>query len=44
MSDNSQPTNLPPHSCREYRASGLLLLITSLPLLYGIGDMGATSL
>ena len=39
MSDNSQPTNLPPLP-PGYRASGLLLHITSLPSLYGIGDMG----
>jgi 4-alpha-glucanotransferase len=40
MRDDSRP-NLPPFpsSCR---ASGLLLHVTSLPSLYGIGDVGTS--
>src|SRR5215467_9537048 len=39
MSDNSQPRSLPPFA-PTYRASGLLLHVTSLPSPYGIGDVG----
>src|SRR5512136_2721459 len=39
MSDHSQPVNLPPFPA-DYRASGLLLHVTSLPSPYGIGDVG----
>ena len=40
MSDNDGRTGVPPFS-PEYRASGLLLHITSLPSQYGIGDLGS---
>ena len=43
MSDNRQPTILPPLP-PGYRASGLLLHVTSLPSPYGIGDVGPTAL
>src|SRR5271157_2266923 len=39
MSDDTRPVNLPPFPA-EYRASGLLLHVTSLPSPYGIGDVG----
>jgi 4-alpha-glucanotransferase len=39
MPDQNHPINLPPF-LPGYRASGLLLHITSLPSAYGIGDMG----
>jgi 4-alpha-glucanotransferase len=39
MSDDSRPADLPPFPA-EYRASGLLLHVTSLPSPYGIGDVG----
>jgi len=39
MSDLTQPMNLPPFT-PDYRASGVLLHVTSLPSPYGIGDMG----
>src|SRR6266487_4429906 len=39
MSDNSSPTRLPPFP-PGYRASGVLLHVTSLPSPYGIGDVG----
>src|ERR1041385_9194443 len=39
MSDNARPMSLPPFS-PQYRASGVLLLVTSLPAPYGIGDVG----
>ena len=42
MSDNSRP-NLPPFPS-SYRASGLLLHVTSLPSPYGIGDVGPTAI
>ena len=42
MSDNSQPLSLPPFA-PTYRASGLLLHVTSLPSAYGIGDVGPTA-
>src|SRR5438105_14202485 len=39
MSDDSRPIGLPPFP-PEYRASGVLLHVTSLPSPYGIGDVG----
>src|ERR1051325_10412747 len=39
MSDNARPMSLPPFS-PQYRASGVLLHVTSLPAPYGIGDVG----
>jgi 4-alpha-glucanotransferase len=43
MSDNHQPTRLSPFP-PGYRASGVLLHVTSLPSAYGIGDLGPTAL
>jgi 4-alpha-glucanotransferase len=43
MSDNSGRSNIPPFP-PEYRASGLLLHVTSLPSPYGIGDIGPPAL
>ena len=43
MSDDSCPMSLPPFS-PEYRASGVLLHVTSLPSPYGIGDVGPAAL
>lgn len=42
MSDNGAPANVPPFP-PEYRASGLLLHVTSLPSPYGIGDLGSSA-
>jgi 4-alpha-glucanotransferase len=42
MSANIQATNLPLFTA-EYRASGVLLHVTSLPSPYGIGDLGSTA-
>jgi 4-alpha-glucanotransferase len=42
MSGNGGLTNVPPFP-PEYRASGLLLHVTSLPSPYGIGDLGRTA-
>ena len=42
MSDRGGPPVAPPFS-PEYRASGLLLHVTSLPSPYGIGDLGPTA-
>jgi 4-alpha-glucanotransferase len=39
MSDQAQQTKLPPFPV-DYRASGVLLHVTSLPSRFGIGDMG----
>jgi len=39
MNDDSRPISLPPFPS-EYRASGVLVHITSLPSRYGIGEMG----
>jgi len=39
MSNNDRATFFPPFP-PDYRASGLLLHVTSLPSLYGIGDVG----
>src|SRR4029434_9687314 len=43
MSDVSRPPGSPPFS-PDYRASGLLLHVTSLPSPYGIGDVGPAAL
>jgi 4-alpha-glucanotransferase len=43
MSDNSSPTSLPPFP-PDYRASDVLLHVTSLPSPYGIGDVGPAAL
>src|SRR5215470_7515210 len=42
MSNSGQPVKVPPFSA-EYRASGLLLHVTSLPSPYGIGDLGSSA-
>ena len=42
MSNDSRP-NLPPFPS-SYRASGLLLHVTSLPSPYGIGDVGPAAI
>lgn len=42
MSGNGAPATVPPFP-PEYRASGLLLHVTSLPSPYGIGDLGASA-
>ena len=42
MSDDTGP-NLPPFPS-SYRASGLLLHVTSLPSSYGIGDVGPAAI
>jgi 4-alpha-glucanotransferase len=39
MSDNRLPASIPPFP-PDYRASGVLLHVTSLPSPYGIGDLG----
>ena len=39
---NSEPATVPPFPV-AYRASGLLLHVTSLPSPYGIGDLGASA-
>src|ERR1700757_4244809 len=39
MTDQTQPVNLSPFP-PDYRASGVLLHVTSLPSRFGIGDMG----
>ena len=41
--DDRRPMSLPPFS-PEYRASGVLLHVTSLPSPYGIGDVGPAAL
>ena len=43
MSARNTPTSIPPFP-PNYRASGLLLHVTSLPSPYGIGDVGPSSL
>jgi hypothetical protein len=43
MSDNSSPTSVPPFS-PNYRASGVLPHMTSLPSPYGVGDGGPAAL
>jgi 4-alpha-glucanotransferase len=43
MNDNSSRTSLPPFP-PDYRASGVLLHVTSLPSPYGIGDVGPAAL
>src|SRR6201998_2291838 len=42
MNGNGEPMNVPPFPA-EYRASGLLLHVTSLPSPYGIGDVGSSA-
>jgi len=42
MSGSGEPASIPPFP-PEYRASGLLLHVTSLPSRYGIGDLGPTA-
>ena len=42
MSADTQTANLPPFP-PDYRASGVLLHVTSLPSPYGIGDLGPTA-
>jgi hypothetical protein len=42
MSGNGGPPNVPPFP-PEYRASGLLLHVTSLPSPYGVGDLGSSA-
>jgi 4-alpha-glucanotransferase len=42
MTDNDGHTSVPPFP-PEYRASGLLLHVTSLPSPYGIGDLGSSA-
>jgi 4-alpha-glucanotransferase len=42
MSDDSRLMSLPPFP-PDYRASGLLLHVTSLPSPYGIGDVGPSA-
>src|SRR5271157_268748 len=42
MSSKREPTSVPPFP-PGYRASGLLLHVTSLPSPYGIGDLGPSA-
>ncbi len=42
MSGNGGLTSVPPFPL-EYRASGLLLHVTSLPSPYGVGDLGSSA-
>ncbi|MGA8429519.1 MAG: 4-alpha-glucanotransferase [Candidatus Sulfotelmatobacter sp.] len=42
MADNDGGTSVPPFPS-EYRASGLLLHVTSLPSPYGVGDLGSSA-
>src|SRR5271154_856767 len=42
MNDDSRRVILPPFPA-EYRASGVLLHVASLPSLYGIGDVGPSA-
>jgi 4-alpha-glucanotransferase len=43
MTENNQPMGLPPFP-PGYRASGVLLHVTSLPSPYGVGDVGPAAL
>ncbi|MGO9264850.1 MAG: 4-alpha-glucanotransferase [Candidatus Binataceae bacterium] len=43
MSNNDRPLSIPPFP-PDYRASGLLLHVTSLPSVYGIGDVGPSAI
>jgi 4-alpha-glucanotransferase len=43
MSDASRPSSLPPFPA-GYRASGVLVHVTSLPSPYGVGDVGPGAL
>jgi 4-alpha-glucanotransferase len=42
MTDNDGRTTVPPFPS-EYRASGLLMHVTSLPSPYGVGDLGSSA-
>jgi len=42
MIDKSRPTSVPPFP-QDYRASGVLLHVASLPSPYGIGDLGPSA-
>src|SRR5580692_13202117 len=42
MADDDGRTSVPPFP-PEYRASGLLLHVTSLPSPYGVGDLGSSA-
>ena len=42
MSNSGGPAHIPPFPA-QYRASGLLLHVTSLPSPYGIGDLGSSA-
>jgi hypothetical protein len=42
MADDDGRTSVPPFP-PEYRASGLLLHVTSLPSPYGVGDLGLSA-
>src|ERR1700679_3292398 len=42
MTDNDGRASVPPFP-PEYRASGLLLHVTSLPSPYGVGDLGSSA-
>src|SRR5262245_18779824 len=43
MSDDGRPERVPPFP-PDYRASGVLLHVTSLPSRYGVGDVGSDAL
>jgi hypothetical protein len=43
VGDDIQPMNLPPFPA-QYRASAVLLHVTSLPSPYGVGDVGPAAL
>src|SRR5262249_2434372 len=42
VSNNGGPAKVPPFA-DDYRASGLLLHVTSLPSPYGVGDLGSSA-
>ena len=42
MTTEGRPASVPPFPTR-YRASGILLHVTSLPSPYGIGDLGSAA-
>ena len=42
MSNSGEPVRIPPFPA-DYRASGLLLHVTSLPSAHGIGDLGSSA-
>jgi 4-alpha-glucanotransferase len=43
MNGDSRPIGIPPFPA-QYRASGVLLHVTSLPSAYGIGDVGLAAM